>query len=331
VDAALTAVALAGTPRARAVLAGELRARVRRAWESLLALRALGPVEGTWLRGLELAHQDAFARSARLAFRILELREGAALVRSVERALRFGPRRARADALEVIANLGDREAADLLVLLLEEGELDDKIRGAAGALRPPRDAREVVARAETSTDRWISRTLRLRDESEEEERRHMERLLALRQVPLFAQLSLDQLAAIDRLMKGAQYLEGELVCREGDPGTELFVLLEGEVGIYRAWGSARPVLLNTLRPVSSFGEFAILDGGLRTATAVALRDSSLASLEGDRLRELVLQLPEISFEIFRGLSARLRAAESRLEERSAGPPPSEAPGEARSR
>lgn len=312
VDAALEAVSAAGTPRARAVLGHELRARVFRSWENLLALEVLERAESLWMRALRLAHEDAFARSVRTAFRILELLEGTSLMRSVQHALRLGSRRARADALEVIANLGDREASELLVLLLEEGVLREKMNGVAGYFRPPRDSYEVVSMAEASSDRWIVRAMRARNQTEDRET--MEQLLALRQVSLFAHLSLDQLEAIRRAARTAQWVEGEVVVREGDPGTELFVLLEGEVKVYRDWGSPQPVLFNTLQPVSYFGEIAILGGERRSATVVASRDATLLSLGGERLKDLILRTPEISFELFRGLITRIRAAEQRLEE-----------------
>ena len=142
----------------------------------------------------------------------------------------------------------------------------------------------------------------------------MEQLLALRQVSLFAHLSLDQLEAIRRAARTAQWIEGEVVVREGDPGTELFVLLEGEVKVYRDWGSPQPVLFNTLQPVSYFGEIAILGGERRSASVVASRDSTLLSLRGERLKDLILQTPEISFELFRGLIDRIRVREQRLVE-----------------
>ena len=142
----------------------------------------------------------------------------------------------------------------------------------------------------------------------------MERLLALRQVSLFAHLSLDQLETIRRATKTVQYIEGETIVRESDPGTELFVLLDGEVRVYHERGSSEPLLLNTLTPISYFGEIAILGGERRSASVVASRDSTLLSLGGERLKELILQTPEISFEIFRGLITRIRVAEQRLEE-----------------
>ena len=53
----------------------------------------------------------------------------------------------------------------------------------------------------------------------------MERLLALERVALLAQLSLEQLEAVAQLTQEAEYLPGELIVREGDPGDRLYLLL----------------------------------------------------------------------------------------------------------
>jgi len=101
------------------------------------------------------------------------------------------------------------------------------------------------------------------------------------------------------------------VVREGDVGDDLFVLLEGELEIYKSHGTEDERLLSTLTPVGYMGEIAILDGSVRSATAIASKDSRLLSLGGAPFKEIVLQTPEISFEIFKVLTARIRAAETR--------------------
>jgi CRP-like cAMP-binding protein len=60
---------------------------------------------------------------------------------------------------------------------------------------------------------------------------------------------------------------------------------------------------------------AILDDEPRSATVVAAEPARLLSLDGNSIKELILQMPEISFEIFRVLTHRVRAAESRLTDR----------------
>jgi len=139
----------------------------------------------------------------------------------------------------------------------------------------------------------------------------MERLMALRNVPVFAKLHLDRLEAIHQLMSVADYLRGEEIVREGESGRELFVLLEGEVETYKNYGTPEERFLGTLTPVGYFGEIAVLDDAPRSATVIASKDSRLLTLGGEPFKELVLQTPEISFEIFKVLTARVRAAEQR--------------------
>jgi CRP-like cAMP-binding protein len=57
---------------------------------------------------------------------------------------------------------------------------------------------------------------------------------------------------------------------------------------------------------------AILDDEPRSATVVAVERARLLSLDGGSLKELIMQMPEISFEIFPVLTNRLRAVERRL-------------------
>jgi CRP-like cAMP-binding protein len=146
----------------------------------------------------------------------------------------------------------------------------------------------------------------------------MERLLALQRVPLFAELSLDQIDAIAALVRTADLPAGEVVVREGDPGRELFVLLEGEVRVVRGLGTPHERELSRMRAITTFGEIAVLDGDPRSASIAALSDVRMLVLDGDRFQELVLQVPEIGLEVIRAVTKRLRVAEQKLvEERQA--------------
>jgi CRP-like cAMP-binding protein len=142
----------------------------------------------------------------------------------------------------------------------------------------------------------------------------MERLLALKRVPLFANLTLDQLEAIHQLASEVTFLPNEVVMREGEPGNELYVLLEGVVDVYLGWETPQQSRLGEIRAVNYMGEMAILDNEPRSATLVAVEHSRMLSFEGDSLKDLILQMPEISFEIFRVLTQRVRVAERRLKD-----------------
>jgi len=325
-DAALLAVAGARSPSSRAILEHAFRQRVQEAWESLASLR-LVPSEGdVSSRFLHTALRNAHSRSTWIAFRALELLEDPDVVRSVRKALDYASVRVRADALEVLSNLGHRESAQLLALLLEDGPVDDKLHAVSASMRVPHELTDVVHRARQSPDRWLKLAagghgIQVPREAPQEgqedvhpEVRTMESLLALRRVPLFAHLSLEQLEAIGKFMSESTYLEGEVVVREGEPGQELYVMLEGEARAFKNHGTRDEIELTTMSPggVGYFGEIAIFDSAPRSATVVVTRDARLLILDGGRFMDLILQSPEISFEIFKMLTQRLRTAEERV-------------------
>jgi CRP-like cAMP-binding protein len=140
----------------------------------------------------------------------------------------------------------------------------------------------------------------------------MERLLALKRVPLFENLNLDQLDAVLRLARDSTFLSGEVIVREGDPGGELFLLLEGSAEAWLDYRGANPQQLSTMPAGSYFGEMAILDDEPRSATVVAREPAHLLVLDGDSLKALLLQMPEIAFVLLRVLTARVRASDRRL-------------------
>ena len=138
----------------------------------------------------------------------------------------------------------------------------------------------------------------------------MERLLLLRDVPIFSHLSIQQLDAISQLMTERQYVRGEVVFREGDPASELFLMIEGKVRIVTDYGSPEETTLNELVAPSYFGEMAILDDKARSATVAVIDDTRLLGLDGESFKDLMLQMADISLEICRSLSTRVRGLES---------------------
>lgn len=314
VDAALSALARAGTPRARAVLERAFRRRVREAWTSLAALRVLERENDAQSAFLRTALGNAYARDQLIAFRILELIEDPVVVRSIRKALQFPSSRTRADALEVLSNLGDRGTSQLLALILEDGPIEDKLPTVARSFATPHAVEDVIRVARDSSDRWLQMAIAdpfTDDSHNRDEAQTMQRLLALRNVPLFAHLSLEQLEAISRSTDEAHYLEGEVVVREGDRGDELFVVLEGEVRVYVDHGGPVERHIRTIPAPGYFGEVAILSNAVRTATIVVSEDVRLLTLGGERFKDLVRQAPELSFEVFRVLTEMVRSAEDR--------------------
>ena len=125
-------------------------------------------------------------------------------------------------------------------------------------------------------------------------------------LPLFAALDEDAAQALGSAMTSRAVVRGHVVFREGDTGDRLFVVIDGKVKISRASTDGRENLLAVLGPGEMFGELSLFDPGPRTATASAITDSTLASLDHDDLRPVLFERPGVAVNLLRALAQRLR-------------------------
>jgi len=94
---------------------------------------------------------------------------------------------------------------------------------------------------------------------------------------------------------------GTEIFKEGDPGTEMYGVVDGEVEL-RGSGGFR----ETLGPHHVFGEMALVDDSPRSATAVARTDATLAVIDRHRFLFLVHESPTFALEVLAVMAERLR-------------------------
>jgi CRP/FNR family cyclic AMP-dependent transcriptional regulator len=134
----------------------------------------------------------------------------------------------------------------------------------------------------------------------------------LAQIPLFAGLSRDQLDALAAFLRPRQYRKSSVIFSEGDPGTTFYLIEEGEVKLTITSPAGKEVILAFLGPGGFFGELALLDGGPRSATAVAKIASRLLVLEREQLLKFLGDHPRAAASLLAALSRRLRRATERI-------------------
>jgi len=100
-----------------------------------------------------------------------------------------------------------------------------------------------------------------------------------------------------------EYKAGDVIFREGDPATELFIIKSGTVEI--RLGNR---LLDTLPERSIFGEMALIDPGPRSATAVATSDAVIVPVGEKQFLFLVSRTPHFALNVMRVLVRRLRTS-----------------------
>jgi CRP-like cAMP-binding protein len=136
-----------------------------------------------------------------------------------------------------------------------------------------------------------------------------DKMLFLKRVSIFSSMTLEQLRVLTSHLEEQHFLPGEVIFREGDFSQELYIVVTGQIRIVLDYGGPHERTLAMLRPGNFFGEMAIFEGASRSATAVTEAEVELLVLGPDKFKQTIYQKPDMAFEIFRELSARLRRRE----------------------
>jgi len=105
---------------------------------------------------------------------------------------------------------------------------------------------------------------------------------------------------------------GELIAREGETGSEMFIVEDGEVEIFKE-RAGREKVLSRLGPGDFFGEMAVLEGRPRSASLRAATACRLLPIDASTLDALLREYPEIAVRMLRKLSHRVRRYEEEEE------------------
>jgi CRP/FNR family cyclic AMP-dependent transcriptional regulator len=137
----------------------------------------------------------------------------------------------------------------------------------------------------------------------------------LRQADTFYDLSQPQLEMIATVCSEVVPRAGEVIFEENSAGDELYIVASGEVAILfnpvpgqsaRAGQPARPLQIATIRRGQTFGEIALVDQGLRSASArCASKKAHLLVIPRDRLIRLCDTYPDLGYRLMRNIAAEL--------------------------
>jgi CRP/FNR family cyclic AMP-dependent transcriptional regulator len=125
---------------------------------------------------------------------------------------------------------------------------------------------------------------------------------ALARCPFFKGLSRGDLLQLAKITEDLEVDEGRALTREGQSGSEFFVIIDGEVGVSKDGKEIR-----TLGPGDFFGEIALLEDTPRTATVTAKTPLRFFVLTRQAFRSLLAHQPELEQKVLAALKERVQA------------------------
>jgi CRP/FNR family cyclic AMP-dependent transcriptional regulator len=257
----------------------------------------------------------------------------------LEGSLSFHARRQAMFALKAVSLLADRE-----VLLVAMENLQERnpvqISNAVEALetvsdaslirpllqlwdpdqsaRPGLDVPTVLSQLMQADDRWLRSCAYYASRKKPEDYpmdtlispHIMDRVLLLRGVPLLAELSPQDLQHVAEISSDQDFVDGEVLCEQGDPGDQMYVIVSGQVRIVvNAESEPQPVRGKEIacRTVGEVvGEMSIISGEPRVASVIAAGEVHTLCLDRLNFESLLRERPDISLAVMRVLCARIR-------------------------
>jgi HEAT repeat protein len=254
------------------------------------------PDEAFLVHILAVRERD-LVRSLLGALAVLGAPEASGLIR---RCLHADDPEIRAQAIEALESVGDRQLAGRVVRLIEDGDRRHL---------PTRGA--VLERLAHDDDPWLRRLARacrggIEVADATRSLSELETMLALRRVPLFEGLDPEDLQRIAATAVERSYASDEVLMTEGDLSDALIVLLGGAVRVERAEPDGSPRLIRTYGAGEHIGELAVLREAPRVATVTAQAEGARGLVvSGDGLKAILRERPDAAMAMLATLAERI--------------------------
>lgn len=138
--------------------------------------------------------------------------------------------------------------------------------------------------------------------------------IKLEEVPLFSALTSEMREELAKLLHPRRFSSGQPVFLQGDPGDEMFLVLEGRVRVSCESMSGREVTLAMMKDGGFFGDMAMLDGEPRSASVYAETGCKALVLRRTEFYDFLDRSPESARNLLAFLSKRLREANDKIQD-----------------
>ena len=142
-----------------------------------------------------------------------------------------------------------------------------------------------------------------------------DKILRVKNINIFEGLSVSELAAVASVTEELDCKKDEFVIKEGEAGETMFLIINGTVSVIKGAGKegAREIELARMGAGDYFGEMALLEDTVRSASIKTSEDSRFLVLHKQEFSEIVREYPQIALHICKALSARIREQGEKLQ------------------
>lgn len=135
----------------------------------------------------------------------------------------------------------------------------------------------------------------------------------LRRVPLFSALTPTQAASISDAIIKKRFKRAEIIVEQGKKSDTLYIILTGRARVMSSDSRGREVILATLHQGDYIGEMSLIDSEPHSATVRTEVQTDVLTLGRDAFSRCLPDNSSMSYNIMRGLVARLRHADRKIE------------------
>jgi CRP/FNR family transcriptional regulator, cyclic AMP receptor protein len=147
--------------------------------------------------------------------------------------------------------------------------------------------------------------------------RLLENVIFLKKAQVFSAVETADLRAVATIVEELAFKSGEVVVKEGDVGDSMYVIKEGRVTITKSGGGDSAIVLAELTVGDCFGDMAVVDAEVRSASAIAREACVLLRITRDDLNDVILECPPIALGLLKVFVKRLRSANATIQTLSA--------------
>src|ERR1044071_4811587 len=124
----------------------------------------------------------------------------------------------------------------------------------------------------------------------------------LSRLPLFTGLSTETTALLEAGIQKRSFRRGEVIFHKGDPGSSMYLIVEGQVKIVLPSDAGEEALLGVLDKGDFFGELSLIDGQPRSATIIASEPTETIMIHRDDFLKIIHASPAVAVDMLRVLA-----------------------------